>query len=208
MADLKGQAIRDAYDQLLTKGSANSVEDGDGIGFDISGANVSGQTLQTALDGKAELGAENIFTENQNVNAMSSIRGRSHQQAFTGAQLDLSSSYLLTLRLTGGSDNSYMTGEVQFIAGSRNSGTFGNHSHHSFQYATGAAGSLFPSNHSTILSTNGLASIDFERVDANIIDIKMEYTTPDANINTWMIYASCHYPHANNLSMDLTVTKL
>ena len=53
MADLKGQAIRDAYDQLLTKGSANSVEDGDGIGFDISGANISGQTLQTALDGKA-----------------------------------------------------------------------------------------------------------------------------------------------------------
>ena len=57
MADLKGQAIRDAYDQLLTKGSANSVEDGDGVGFDISGANISGQTLQTALDGKADEGS-------------------------------------------------------------------------------------------------------------------------------------------------------
>lgn len=35
MSDLKGQEIRNAYDELLTKGTGNTVEDGDGVPFDI-----------------------------------------------------------------------------------------------------------------------------------------------------------------------------
>ena len=35
MADLKSREIRNAYDDLLTKGAGNTVEDGDGNPFDI-----------------------------------------------------------------------------------------------------------------------------------------------------------------------------
>lgn len=35
MADLKTREIRDSYQDLLTKGSGNTVEDGDGVPFDI-----------------------------------------------------------------------------------------------------------------------------------------------------------------------------
>jgi len=48
VADLKGQEIRDAYDDLLTKGSGTAIEDGDGHAFIVAIVNNLTSTATTA----------------------------------------------------------------------------------------------------------------------------------------------------------------